>query len=277
MSIIILIATIDAGITKVPEVLLEPQAALKYIVSHQVTAETEREIPAALLRRVDLVVSQIEGRGLSRNRNNALSLISPDSADLVLLADDDVRYRPQYLQAIREAFAADSQLDLACFKIATPAGQPEYKDYSEEPYLLNRESRHYISSIEIVFRARPVREQGIIFDERFGLGSEMVSSGEEAVFIFDCIRAGLRVKYIPAYAVEHAYLSATKTLDAFTAERNIFKGAYDARRYGWRAYPAALYDLLRLGPQLRARGKTNLVYLRERLRGARYILKTNRL
>jgi hypothetical protein len=272
IGIIILIATIDAGITKVHDVLLEPQAGLKYIVSHQVTAEAHREIPA-VLRRKDLVISQIEGRGLSRNRNNALNLIIPNSSDIVLLADDDVRYRPQYLQTVREAFAADPQLDMACFKIATPAGQPEYKDYSAEPYLLNRESRHYISSIEIAFRAGPVKEHGIIFDERFGLGSEIVPSGEEAVFIYDCIRAGLRVKYIPAYAVEHEYLSATKTLGNFTAERNVFKGAYDARRYGWRAYPAAFYDLLWLGPQLRASGRTNLAYLRERLCGARYILK----
>ncbi len=272
MGIIILIATIDAGINKVPAVLLDPQIDLKYIVSHQVTSEEQREIPAAL-RREDLVVSQIEGRGLSRNRNNALNLINPDSRDVVLLADDDVRYRSQYLQTVREAFAADPQLDLACFKIKTAEGQPEYKDYSAEPYLLNRESRHFISSIEIAFRARPVKEHGIIFDERFGLGSEMVLDGEEAVFIFDCIKAGLMVKYIPAYAVEHDYFSTTKSLRDFTAERNIFKGAYDARRYGWRAYPAAFYDFLRLGPQLRENGRTNLAYLRERLRGARYILK----
>ncbi len=270
MTINILIATIDAGIENVPAVLLEPTPDLKYIVSHQVTAEAYRAIPLDL-KREDVIVSQIEGRGLSRNRNNALALAD---GDIALLADDDLRYRPEYLQAVKAAFLADQDLVLACFKIATPAGEPDYKDYAAEPYLLNRESHHYISSLEIAFRVEPIRAYGIRFDERFGLGSELVQSGEEAVFIFDCIRAGLKVKYIPAYVVEHPVASRTKQINEYATERTIFKGAYDARRYGWRALPAAFYDTLRLFALLREQGKKPARYLQERLRGAWYILRT---
>jgi hypothetical protein len=35
------------------------------------------------------------------------------------------------------AFIADQQLDVACFKIATLPGEPEYKDYFPQPYSLN--------------------------------------------------------------------------------------------------------------------------------------------
>jgi glycosyltransferase involved in cell wall biosynthesis len=270
MIINILIATIDAGIESVTGILLEPEPDLKYIVSHQVTVEAYRAIPEEL-KREDVIVSQIEGRGLSRNRNNALALAD---GDIALLADDDLHYRLEYLQAVKDAFLADQELALACFKIATPAGEPEYKDYAAEPYLLNRESHHYISSLEIAFRIEPIRARGIRFDERFGLGSELLQSGEEAVFIFDCIRAGLTVKYIPAYVVEHAAASRTKQVNEYAEERTVFKGAYDARRYGWRALPAAFYDSLRLYSALREQGKNPAHYLQERLRGARYILRT---
>ena len=268
MKLNILLATIDGGIERVGEVLLKPLPDVNYIISHQLTAETCRLIPPEL-KREDVIISQIEGRGLARNRNNALNLAD---GDIALLADDDLRYKPEYFQTVINAFEIDRAMDLACFKIATPVGEPEYKDYSTHPYILNEESHHYISSIEIAFRPEAIKAKKITFDERFGLGSPLIRYGEEAVFIYDCIRAGLRVKYIPEYIVEHSMISSARALPEFDRERNIFKGAYDARRYGWKAVPAAFIDLLRLWPRLKKDGKAPLAYFRERLSGASYIL-----
>ncbi len=269
MIVNILIATIDAGIGKVEKVLLDPRPEIKYIVSHQVTEERFRFVPGAL-KRSDVAVGQIEGRGLSRNRNNALAMAG---GDIALLADDDARYRPEYIAEVLKAFEADRALDVACFKIATPAGEGAYKDYAAESYLLNEESRHYISSLEIAFRLMAVKNRGLQFDERFGLGSQLVCYGEEAVFIHDCIQAGLKVKYIPAYVAEHAAQSTTGTRAQYAAENNIFKGAYDARRYGWLAFPGAVLGALQLWPALKREGKSPLRYLGERLRGAWHIYR----
>lgn len=269
MMINILISTIDAGIGKIEKVLLRPRPDLKYIVSHQVTGERYRPVPEAL-QREDVVVGQIAGRGLSRNRNNAIALAD---GDIALLADDDVRYRPEYITALLEAFRADPDVDVGCFRIATPDGEGEYKDYAAHAFLLNEESHHFISSMELAFRLAPIKSRGITFDPRFGAGSELVSHGEEAVFIHDCIRAGLKVKYIPAYVVEHPANSTIKAMPPYAAERNIFKGAYDARRYGWLAYPAAFFGALRLWPELKKAGTGPARYMRERLRGASYIYR----
>lgn len=269
MIINILIATLDSGIERIKIILLEPRPDLKYIVSHQVTEEKFRPVPVSL-KRADVVVGQIEGRGLARNRNNALAMAD---GDIALLADDDARYRPGYMETLLDAFEADRDLDLACFKIATPGGQPDYKEYAESAYLLNEKSHHYISSLEIAFRPDVIKQRGILFDERFGIGSELICYGEEAVFIHDCIKAGLKVKYIPEYVVEHAAASTLKTIDEYDPARNIFKGAYDARRYGWLAFPAAFFGMLRLRPELTRVKKSPLKYLRERLRGAALIFK----
>ena len=150
MFVNILVATIDEGIGRVENILLDPRPDLKYIISHQVTDERFRAVPGAL-QRSDVVVNQIAGRGLCRNRNNALALAG---GDIVMLADDDVRYCAENIETVLDAFEADSEMGVACFKIATPAGDPEYKEYAEYPYLLNDQSRHYISTLEIVFRLK---------------------------------------------------------------------------------------------------------------------------
>ncbi len=268
MKINILIATIDQGLERVADIVLTEQKDVSYIVSHQVTAEKYRAVPQAL-KRPDVIISQLPGRGIARNRNNALNLAG---GDVALLADDDVRFEPENIAVIRETFHANNGFDVACFKIATPAGEEEYKDYAPEAFALNDTNGHYISSLEIAFRLEPVKKRGIKFDERFGLGSDLIQYGEEAVFIHDCIQAGLVVKYIPRYVVEHPFMSMTKAMAEYASAKNIFKGGYDARRYGWRAVPAAFYNTFRLRKELCNHNKSMGGYLSERLKGARYIL-----
>ena len=244
--------------------LLEPRPDTRYIVSHQVTAEKFRSVPPEL-NREDVVVGQVEGRGLSRNRNNTLTMAG---GDIAILADDDAAYRPEYFDTVLRAFETDQSLEVACFKIATPEGQPEYKEYHGSVYALNEEEHHYISSLEITFRLSSIISKGITFDERFGMGSGVADYGEEAVFIYDCIRAGLTVKYIPEYIVEHSVESTLRAATEYDPARNVFKGAYDARRYGLLAFPAAFYSTLRLWPELKRSQVRPLKYLGERLRGA---------
>jgi len=270
-TISLLIATIDAGIRKVDRVLLEPRPEIDYYISHQVTGELFRKIPESLKTRSDVQISQIKGRGLSRNRNHLLDIAM---GDLALLADDDARYRMEYFETLRRIFAENQDIDVACFKIATPEGYPEYKEYSEESFLLNYTSRHYISSLEVAFRLSTVKKMGLKFDERFGAGSEYVTYGEEAVFIHDCIKAGLRVKYFPEYIVEHSAESTVRKMDEFDQQRIIFKGAYDARRYGLLAFPAAFAGTFTQRQKLIEAGVNPFHYLGERLRGAAYILRS---
>ncbi len=267
-TISLLVATIDAGIKRVEKVLLDPRPGIRYYISHQLTGELFSKIPDPLKLRSDLHFSQIRGRGLSRNRNNLLEMAQ---GDLALLADDDARYRMEYFETLRCIFAQHQDIDVACFKIATPEGYPEYKDYSEESFLLNYTSRHYISSLEVAFRLPVIKKHGIRFDERFGVGSEFIAYGEEAVFIHDCIKAGLRVKYFPEYIVEHPKESTVRKMDEFELRRNIFKGAYDARRYGWLAFPAALVGTFTQRQKLAGAGVSPFSYLKQRLRGAVYI------
>lgn len=272
MQINVLIPTIDERISLVHNVFSETRSDVSYIISHQYTEEKFKVIPQELLR-PDVMVSHLPGKGLSRNRNNALELAD---GDLGVISDDDVRYLPDSFEMVKRIFIEDPSLDVACFKIKTEEGEKEYKDYPESSVKLNRFKHHYVSSIEIVFRIGSVKAKYISFDERFGLGSERIHSGEESVFVEDCIKAGLHVRYFPYYFVCHPYTSSGKDTTMFDKTKNIMRGAYQARVLGWKAIPLAFYDTIRFVLLLIRLKRNPIVYLYERMEAIFYIFLTNR-
>ena len=271
MRIFIMICTIDTGIEKASNVLQEKLKNVSYIVSHQITDEKFKYIPDEL-NRPDVVVSQISGAGLSRNRNNALKLAD---GDIALIADDDVTYLPDSFQTILEVFKNDPELDVACFKIKTYDNEPEYKNYPDKPYILTKYNKHSVSSIEIAFRVNSIRKNCIYFDERFGLGSEQLPDAEEIVFIQDCMKSGLKVAYFPVYVVKHHYYNIPSGDSQFTSVRNRVRGAYHARVFGWRSVPIALIELFLKMPSIIGNGRNPLFYAFERFKAIYYIFKTN--
>jgi glycosyltransferase involved in cell wall biosynthesis len=271
MKINILICTIDEGIGRVHRILQPVQKDVTYIISHQYLNEEFKVIPKELIRE-DIILSQIPGRGLSRNRNNAISLAD---GDIALIADDDVQYLPGTFEIIREAFENDNELAVACFKIKTPDGEPEYKKYPVTSYILGKYRHHAISSVEIAFKTSPVKKTGIRFDERFGLGSEKLTGGEETVFISDCIRAGLKVCYFPSYIVRHLYESTRTKYKRFDTKINQLNGAVYARVHGWWAFPYAFAKTMILAPVMILTGKNPLEYLRQKLIAIKYVYKSN--
>ena len=86
----ILISTIGTGVEAIPRMLLPERQGVRYVVSVQHTCPaSEVTIPQELTSRPDVTVVLLPGKGLSRNRNNAISMAS---ADICLIADDDCRY-----------------------------------------------------------------------------------------------------------------------------------------------------------------------------------------
>jgi len=272
MKINILICTIDDGIQNVFKMLEPFNEAVEYRISHQYRDERFKPIPENL-RRKDITISQIAGKGLSRNRNNTLKMAD---GDIALIADDDVKYFPDSFKIITETFIKDPQLDVACFKIKTYEGEPEFKDYPKDECVLKKHHHHYISSIEIAFRVESIKAKQIRFDERFGLGSEKIPDAEEIVFIKDCIRSGLKVKYFPKYMVQHPFENSARNFSRFSGKRNWVKGAYHARVLGWKAIPIAFLETVVSTPHLLHQKRNPFIFLYERLRAVAYIFNSNK-
>ncbi|MGN0086322.1 MAG: glycosyltransferase [Alloprevotella sp.] len=187
----LLICTIDERIARVPDILLPPHPAIRYVVSWQrATGETIAP-PAVLLERKDVTLTQISGRGLSANRNNALQNCPTAYA---VMADDDCRYRMADLEALIALMDEHPEVEIFCGRARRADGELRRK-YSAQPFDYSSAPRFtYYASVEIA-----VRVSGRLprFDERFGLGAEKMTSGEEEVFLQVAHSNGLKICYFP--------------------------------------------------------------------------------
>ena len=231
MKLNILISTYNQGIDNVEKNEAIKRHDNEYKVSHQVTDEKYEIIPASL-KRNDIDVMQSRGRGISKNRNMSIDMAS---GEICLIADDDVTYLQLGLEKILAEFKKDPNLDVLVGQIQTPSGQPQYKKYPQHEKRLGYASIGGVSSIEIAFKLRSIRDNNIRFDERFGIGSNMYSRGEEIIFLGDCIKKRLKVKYFPIPFVCHEYQSSGKKC-VYNEEDAKYYGALLMRIFGKFAY-----------------------------------------
>ena len=268
MKINVLISTIDSGIDKIADILLTQRMDVEYIISHQYRDDKYLPVPRELDRE-DVTISQIAGQGVTKSRNNA---IRQATGDVCVLSDDDVRYSNEYFDTILDVYE-NHDIDLACFKIFTGEGQPSYKNYPGQETVLTSLKGHYPSGLEITFRLKPIMEKGILFDERFGLGSWLCTGGEN-LFLIDAIQSGLKIKFFPKYIVKHPFESTIKSFPKYAQRRVRVGGAFDARINGHLAILKAFAGTIKILPDLLRQQKNPISYLYDRLSGVFYILRS---
>lgn len=190
-------------------------------------------------------------RGSSRSRNLALDKAK---GEICLIADDDVTYPPSVESTIVDAFLQNKDVDIITFQIATPEGQLFNPGYPTLPLRHGRRSILRCASIEIAFRLDSVRDAGLSFDERFGLGSRF-RVHDEVIFLKDALDAGLCAKYLPVPIVFHP---AESSGTDFTEELLFSKGAAFYRMFGHLAFIMNVFFIVRKRIGLRER--MNLVH-----------------
>lgn len=269
MILNILISTIDKGIEKIADILLASRNDVQYIISHQYRDKKYLPIPKELIRN-DVIISQIQGQGLTKSRNNAIRLAT---GDICAIADDDVSYTNEYFDTILNIYK-ENEVDVACFKICKEVGKKDYKYYPEQPILIHSIKERSVSSIEITFNRASIKKQDVFFDERFGLGS-WLNGGGENLFLHDCINSRQIVKFFPYYIVQHRHDCTIVSKSKYDTLRVSVGGALDARINGVIAIPKAFLGTIKFIPDLIKHKKNPLIYLKERLFAAIYILKTN--
>lgn len=188
-TIDILISTINERITNVSQILLPPTEGVRYVISYQ--TDGTHAIPHTLSARQDVSIFPLQGQGLCRNRNNA---IAHATADLWILADDDIRLRQEYLDNLRQIAQEHPSVDIFALQALTPQGTPlhYYPDHSFSYPSIPR--GFYFNSMGLVLRSG---RNYPLFDTRFGLGSQRLHMGEEDVFLHHCYAKGLRITFFP--------------------------------------------------------------------------------
>lgn len=127
-------------------------------------------------------------RGVGRNRNNG---IADSSGDILLFADEDVRYHDDYVEIIQEAYKKNPKADMIVFNVK------RLNDYRKESRDNVSRRVHWFSSlrygaIRISVRRASLLKANVWFSLLFGGGAEF-GFGEDSLFMSDCIKRGLRV------------------------------------------------------------------------------------
>ena len=278
MTIYVLISTIDAGLQFVPDILLPEAEGVMYVVSWQQTKDVSmlspetRRAKDVLQGRQDVTLTTLNGKGLCRNRNHAvstvLSLLSDPLEDSVcLIADDDERLLPDTFERLRTTYARYPKMDGALMRLRSITDGEYFKHYPTAMTIYGHHPRsYYPCSCEMSFRTR-VWQAGLRFDERFGLGAEELCAGEEDILLTDMQRKGLRVLIVP----EDIGLTNPATTGAKVLDKRVLrsKGAV----YGYQGnYLRAFLRSMREAFGIGLRHHTSpLRVFRELWRGVKYI------
>ena len=127
--------------------------------------------------------------GVGRNRNIALENAR---GEILLFADDDVRYYDGELKAVAAAFEELPDADVIAFGMdMTRQGQLSAR--RSEPCKRRRVwNSMRFGACRIAVRRESVAHNSLRFTELFG-GGCIYGSGEDSIFLRDCFRKGLKV------------------------------------------------------------------------------------
>lgn len=129
-------------------------------------------------------------RGASKSRNRGLENVTED---IIILCDDDVIYSDNYEQIILSEFERIKDADVITFNLNSP--NRKIKDNNKRKRLHIFNSLKY-SSPRIAFKKSSIQNCKIKFNSYFGPGS-IYSSGEDTLFLVDCLRKKLKIYSSP--------------------------------------------------------------------------------
>jgi len=128
-------------------------------------------------------------RGVGLSRNNALMRAN---GDICLMADDDMIYTEDYEEIVINAFKDNPKADVILFDV------PIYKKDGTIISKVKKNGRvsyHNClkyGTVNIAFRREKILKSNICFSLLFG-GGARYGSGEDTLFIIDCLKKGLNM------------------------------------------------------------------------------------
>lgn len=133
----------------------------------------------------------MDKRGIGLSRNTALMY---SNADIVLFADDDMTYNDDYGKEVIKAFETNNNADIICFNINLinsnkNIGGHRNNKKNKKIHMFN--SMRYGACL-IAARRKVLLKKRICFSLLFGGGAEF-NSGEDSIFVKDCLDAGLNL------------------------------------------------------------------------------------
>ena len=174
-------------------------------------------------------------RGVGRNRNLALTYAS---ADICMLADDDVRYDDDMEERILGEFEKHPDADIIIFHFETDNLSRKLRQYKTTRKCPPWERMPW-GTFRAAFRLESVRKANIWFSTLFG-GGCIFPSGEDSMWFIDAKKAGLTF-YVSKETIGTVCFDTSTWFTGYNEKYFFGKGAfYQAARsnlvYLWMLY-----------------------------------------
>ncbi len=156
-------------------------------------------------------------KGLSKSRNLA---IQHATADICLLADDDIVYRKDTVCTVLGGYQKHPQADFITYQVEG-IEQP-FKCYSPKEARRFWLASNKCSSVEISFRRARLLNSG----------GAQYSLGEETLLLWQSISAGLKLWYVP-HCIAQLHIGNSTWFNGFTDTYLYNKGANFAAMSQW--------------------------------------------
>ena len=170
-------------------------------------------------------------RGIGLSRNTALMRAT---ADIVLFADEDVRYLDGYPQMIMSAFENNSNADILLVDLEAVGAVKNH----DKPYTSRRikwyNSMHY-GAVHFACKRESLFAKGLSYNLLFG-GGARYSCGEDSIFLAGALKAGLKVWTVPGYIGTVTHGDST-WFQGYTDKYFYDKGVLMGNVFGTMAYP----------------------------------------
>ena len=158
------------------------------VVVNQANSDSMEEF---LFRGNKIIWINMSARGVGLSRNTALMYAT---ADIILFADEDVSYHEGYGEGIIKAFDEYENADVICFNIHLINSTKNIGGHRDNK---TNKRLHVFNAMRdgaclIVARRKSLLRERIYFSLLFGGGAEF-NSGEDSLFIKDCLNAGLHL------------------------------------------------------------------------------------
>lgn len=194
-------------------------------------------------------------KGVGINRNLGLLLAKEE---ILLFADDDMVYYDGYEDIVREAFSELPTADVIIFSFDMIRDGRKITTYLNKTKKLNMTNAFKYGACAIALRNSCLKKANIHFSTLFG-GGTVYGSGEDSLFIRDCLKAGLHV-YTHSSVIGKNVCKESTWFKGFNEKYFYDKGAWIACAFSKARYIMALYFTIRF------RGKTEINF------GQRYAL-----
>ena len=188
MKLEILLSTMNRnGIKENEQLLKQMNVNIETLTINQITKDDIKE--ENCMTKPNRLIS-VKDKGLSKSRNMA---IQNAKGEICIIADDDIKYVDNFQEIIKNEYNKNKKYDIICFWAESNNKDRKIKRMITSPIGKMRAMR--ICSFQITFKREKIIEKDIKFKESFGAGT-YYDRGEETIFLWECIRKGLKIKFV---------------------------------------------------------------------------------